>query len=372
MSANVHDRIEALAGAIALGEASDDERREYREHIATCHSCLRALGGEREIERVAATVSAAREDEVWQPQTGDPIGARGRKRSKTLMRGAGVAAFALAVSFGVHALLAASVPHLQTTQITAPALGGSPMRIVLEQQPTAHPVAPSVTAPRRLIVTHNIVQLARAPIPDAQAQAPIAQTAQSKPRAMVSVVVHPQPSAPPPAHRGSAVPIWRRSDVAWRTVARTTTTSVSETAPQSFTHSAESLQIANLPTREVSPLGGETAINPQPPMIAYDEGAEGTTVFEVLVDEHGTPTRCVITKSAGYPVLDDAVCKAAMNVHYLPKLVDGRAVPGTYHDAFTFRMSDETSANIQGVRVPSALKAGPVTSQPIGPAGGTR
>jgi TonB family protein len=119
-------------------------------------------------------------------------------------------------------------------------------------------------------------------------------------------------------------------------------TSVTETAPQTLTHSAESLQIAANYTREIAPVGGETAINPQPAMIAYAEGAQGTTAFEVLVDERGTPTKCVITKSAGYPVLDVAVCKAAMKVRYTPKIVDGRAVPGVYRDAFTFHL-DETS-----------------------------
>ena len=40
MSLKIQDRIETIAGAIALGEASDAERREYREHISTCRQCL--------------------------------------------------------------------------------------------------------------------------------------------------------------------------------------------------------------------------------------------------------------------------------------------------------------------------------------------
>jgi TonB family protein len=105
-------------------------------------------------------------------------------------------------------------------------------------------------------------------------------------------------------------------------------------------------------------------------MIAYSEGADGTTVFEVRIDEHGNPTKCIITKPAGYTVLDDAVCKAAMKARYTPKLVDGRAVPGVYRDAFTFHMSDD-SASIEGV--PQTIPpSGPAPRrEPVGIAGGS-
>ncbi|HEX8805370.1 MAG TPA: energy transducer TonB, partial [Candidatus Aquilonibacter sp.] len=58
-------------------------------------------------------------------------------------------------------------------------------------------------------------------------------------------------------------------------------------------------------------------------------------------DEHGVATKCTITKHSGYRVLDDAVCKAAMAVNYLPRLVNGKATPGVYRDAFTFRATNE-------------------------------
>ncbi|HKU66508.1 MAG TPA: TonB family protein [Candidatus Baltobacteraceae bacterium] len=365
MKSAVHDRIEAIAGAIALDEASDDERREYREHISSCPACLSALGGEREIERVASTVSAARDGEVWNPDLGDVIGARTRRRSQTLRWGLGVLGMALAASFGLHAIFAASIPRLSNSASAPVVINAGVTRIVLEQNTaTPKPAPPVAAAPqRRLIVTHNVVQIARAPVP--AVAAPALPASDNKPRDLVAITVHPQDVAPP-AH-ASNVPVWRRNDTSWRTVARTTTTSVTETAPQTLTHSAESLQISgNYTTREVAPVGGETAINPQPPMIAYDEGAEGTTVFEVLVDERGLPTKCVITKSAGYPVLDDAVCRAAMKARYTPKMVDGRAVPGTYHDAFTFHMSDQTST-IQQQIPSSAPGARPQRPSPPGP-----
>jgi TonB family protein len=232
------------------------------------------------------------------------------------------------------------------------------------------PVYVAARPQRRLIVEHNVVQLARAPVP-ASVAAPASRD-QSKPSDLVSITVHPDR---PVQSAQSKVPVWRRNPSGWRTVATTTTTSVTETAPQSLTHSAEFIQVAPSTTREVAPLGGETAINPQPPMIAYDEGAEGTTVFEVIVDERGTPTKCVITKSAGYPVLDDAVCEAAMRARYSPKMVDGRAVSGVYHDAFTFHMTDQNEQAIPS-QVPSAVRTRgvynetPVGANNQGPGGG--
>lgn len=60
-------RAEMLGGAIALGEASDSQRHEYREHLSVCPRCLTAIGGEHEIERVASLVTRARDQERWEP-----------------------------------------------------------------------------------------------------------------------------------------------------------------------------------------------------------------------------------------------------------------------------------------------------------------
>jgi hypothetical protein len=60
-------RAEILAGAIALGEASDAQRHEYREHLSICPHCLAAIGGEHEIERTIGLVTRARDEERWQP-----------------------------------------------------------------------------------------------------------------------------------------------------------------------------------------------------------------------------------------------------------------------------------------------------------------
>ncbi|MGC1381272.1 MAG: hypothetical protein WA814_09675, partial [Candidatus Baltobacteraceae bacterium] len=60
-------RAEVLAGAIALNEAGDAEREEYRRHLAGCANCLASLGGERAIERVMSVVGEARDAERWEP-----------------------------------------------------------------------------------------------------------------------------------------------------------------------------------------------------------------------------------------------------------------------------------------------------------------
>jgi hypothetical protein len=60
-------RAEILGGAIALGEASDSQRNEYREHLSVCRRCLAAIGGEHEIERITGLVTRARDQERWEP-----------------------------------------------------------------------------------------------------------------------------------------------------------------------------------------------------------------------------------------------------------------------------------------------------------------
>lgn len=357
MKTSLHERIEVLAGAIALGEATDEERREYREHIAGCPECLDAFGGEREIERVAAGVHDARESEVWEPDLRDVVLSGNKRRARAWRAGFGFAGACLAISLGVHVLATAGVAHLAPSSGAPVVINAGTERIVLEQGNAASAkAAVPAPQPRRLIVEHNVIQIARQPVQTAAlavAQTPL--KPDPKPHEIAAITVHPnvqnvQSPAPKAKREASDVPIWRRGEAnGWRTVATTTTTSLSETAPQSLTHNAESMQLLSPHTmRDANPIGGETAINPQPAMIAYDEGAEGTSAFEVLIDDHGNPTRCIITKSAGYTVLDSAVCKAAMQARYTPKLVDGRPVPGVYRDAFTFRMSQDDQ-NVEGV-----------------------
>lgn len=105
--------IEQLAGAIAIGEAGDAERHAYRKHLAVCTRCLQSFGGEREIERVIAVVSQAREDESWSP---DLRHSRARRRaSRKIWSGVAVLCAAIAIVLGVRAVerptVAVSVRH---------------------------------------------------------------------------------------------------------------------------------------------------------------------------------------------------------------------------------------------------------------------
>jgi len=100
MKLGVHcGRAETLAGAIALGEANESERKEYRAHVAACPSCLTANGGEREIERVMALAVTARDEERWEPATRS-VTLR-RSRPVGVARWGAVAATAAAFAFAI-------------------------------------------------------------------------------------------------------------------------------------------------------------------------------------------------------------------------------------------------------------------------------
>jgi hypothetical protein len=88
---------EELAGAIAIGEATDAERDAYRAHLAKCARCLRDLGGEREIERIMSVAARARDEERWEP---DLRATFARRRTPRYAWGA-VAAVAAAVALFV-------------------------------------------------------------------------------------------------------------------------------------------------------------------------------------------------------------------------------------------------------------------------------
>src|SRR5581483_137877 len=320
---NDHQRIEVLAGAIAIGEATDDERRIYREHLSRCAACLGSFGGEREIERVAQTVVQARESEIWQPQIGDVVRTRSSRRAQSVRHVVSVLAACFLVALGVRAAVSSGVLRVGAP----PALREQPavaaFHVSLETKRDAAPAPVTVrVAQPRLEVVHNVVQLARAPV--AAAPVPAQPKPESSPSQIVAITVHPDVAPKQSDQTRSDVPIWRRDVPLWHTVARTTTTSLSETAPGTFAQRAESIRMLRPDVvHDAYPIGGETAINPQPPVNAYEENAEGTTVFEVIVDEQGNPTKCLVTRSSGYEILDDSVCKAAMHAKYSPKTIDG-------------------------------------------------
>lgn len=324
-------RAEVLAGAVALGEASDAEREQYRRHIAACRRCVNAFGGEREIERTANVVALARDSETWQPDLRGWMTARQKRRATTWRFGLSGIAAAVVISLGVHALVAtnlsAPAPPADAQPATV-AYGG--FHVTLERRPpAAHRATASAAAPApRLDVVHNVVTLHR------PAAASVA--TENVPR----VATTPKPAAR--EVKAQAV----RAVVAMAPTQRDERSiSALKTAATAAPPAARAESMAMVPERtvihDVMPIGGENAIVPRPSLIAYNEGAEGTTAIEVLVDERGAPVKCTITKPSGYLVLDDAVCKAAMRVRYSPKTVNGHAVSGVYSDAFTFRPSGD-------------------------------
>ena len=324
---------EILAGAIALGEASEAEREEYRQHIATCAACLRAFGGEREIERVMAAVAQAREVETWEPLPRRP---GEQSRARTWRAGLSVLAAAVVISFAAHALVAAilrppvdsNVANVErsTSTFHVTSEKRAPAAIPSPPSPLAH-VAKTRPAPRSMVVVHNVVERHGSAVTQTTTQT-------------TEVAQAPVPQITAPA---SNVPIWRRDEaMPLQQPARPAASPVPVLSGR-----AESLAVAPLTVvRDVVPIGGDAAINPRPASIAYEENAQGTTAFEVLVDERGLPTKCTITKSSGYLALDVSVCKAAMAAHYSPRTVNGKPTPGIYRDAFTFRPSSDEDSGI--------------------------
>ncbi|MGA9946478.1 MAG: TonB family protein [Candidatus Cybelea sp.] len=126
-------RAEALAGAIAIGEAGEGERDAYRAHLAECAQCLRELGGEREIERVMNAVGQARETECWEPDLRSTLARR--PQSHRVLAFAGVLA-ALVVAFFV--LRPAPTPR-----------AGAPAHILSAQETRALAALGTQTAPAR-------------------------------------------------------------------------------------------------------------------------------------------------------------------------------------------------------------------------------
>lgn len=319
-------RAEAIAGAVALGEATDAQRETYRRHLAGCRRCITSLCGEREIERVVRSIWEARESESWEPDLRAALQARTSTRRTAWTFGLGGALVALAIVVGLHSLHAIvptkNAPKIVAAEHIAPRLGLPRLVHAVAAAAVGHVAANN----RGLVVVHNVVTLNR------PASIVVAKVA------AVAPVAHPSPAPPVPPidpNDVAALTPTQRDENAIAAL-RTTATATPASAR------AESLQLVPnaIAVRDVMPLGGDAAIVPHPSAIAYDEGAEGTTAFEVSVDERGAPVKCTITKPSGYLVLDVAVCRAAMHARYAPRTINGHPVAGIYRDAFTFRATD--------------------------------
>jgi len=119
------ERAEVLAGAIALGEAGENERTAYRSHLSQCRECCDVLGGEREIERAVSVVHSAREGESWRPSARLPLrraGARYYLWGWSALAAAVVIAVAASRMPSQRASVAANAPAHSVTQADARAI----------------------------------------------------------------------------------------------------------------------------------------------------------------------------------------------------------------------------------------------------------
>jgi TonB family protein len=203
--------------------------------------------------------------------------------------------------------------------------------LVVERRSTEQHARITAAAAQRpkMVVEHNVIYLSRQP-------------ASVAPKRVAAAAPVPVRKAPQPTRvaatgtEDSSIPVWRQGGGGALSVVHENHTVMQPVTPP--VSQVTTVAIApSYATRDPAPIGGETAINPNPPEIAYAQGAAGTTVFEVMIDERGNPTKCTITKSSGFLALDKSVCDAAMNAHYTPQTVSGKAQPGVYRDAFTFR-----------------------------------
>ncbi len=103
-----HAAYEALAGAVALGEASDAERAELAAHCATCTRCSDDADALR--TQVVTAVAVAREMETWRPQVRDGVARRIEgDRVRSTERTASMLVGGIVLSLALNAALASGL-----------------------------------------------------------------------------------------------------------------------------------------------------------------------------------------------------------------------------------------------------------------------
>lgn len=102
-----HDRFEALAGAVALGEATALERECFAAHARECVSCADDSAGS---ARVRDVIASARDAESWRPSLRDAVFARiHERRSGGSRRAIGALGWAFAASVVLNAAVVSGV-----------------------------------------------------------------------------------------------------------------------------------------------------------------------------------------------------------------------------------------------------------------------
>ena len=179
-----HDRYESLAGAIALGEATLEEREAFAAHAVECALCRQDLAEDAAGTSPLATVASARADETWRPSLDRAIVARLRERSAKHSRftvsalGWG-AALSIVVNVAFVTGLSGQVANALHPTTDAPPVANFgirlPARTFAKVAGVAHPrglaldIASRAFAPKRPATRSFAATLARAPAASAPA-----------------------------------------------------------------------------------------------------------------------------------------------------------------------------------------------------------
>lgn len=85
------------------------------------------------------------------------------------------------------------------------------------------------------------------------------------------------------------------------------------------------------------------------PMKAFEKHQQGVTRFDLLVDPTGRPVNCIITKSSGYPLLDEGTCKmASFRARFSPaRGPDGQPIYGVFRTQAVWAFPEETLPNTE-------------------------
>jgi len=169
-----HRHFEALAAALALGEASEAERAEFAAHARSCAVCAAdAAHGSALVGRLAA----ARDDERWQPHLDGDIGARlSVHRTQRSKQTFAVLGYAVAASLVVNVAFVGGFAGraLDALRVTpAPeAAAVNSLRIVLEHRAPREPAALALHRATRLAPHAQVAFRAPAPVARREAAAP--------------------------------------------------------------------------------------------------------------------------------------------------------------------------------------------------------
>lgn len=103
----MHDRFEALSGALALGEATPAERALFEVHAAGCAACR---DDARAFLSLLPMIARARAEETWHPDRRQAVFARiGARRERRTLMTVRALAWAVGASLALNAAIATGV-----------------------------------------------------------------------------------------------------------------------------------------------------------------------------------------------------------------------------------------------------------------------